>query len=80
MNTVFTSRSVAALREHDLANHRPRMPPLTTAIGTRSKDPEPEPSANGDGEPDPEATMIRSGPAAEGPAGEEPESGDRWEE
>ena len=33
MNTVFTSRSVAALRENDLANHRPRMLPLITTLG-----------------------------------------------
>lgn len=33
MNTVFTSRSVAALQENDLANHRPRMPPLITTLG-----------------------------------------------
>jgi hypothetical protein len=33
MKVAFTSRSAAALRENDLANHRPPMPSLTTTLG-----------------------------------------------
>jgi hypothetical protein len=33
MKIAFTSRSVAALRENDLANRRPPTPSLTTTLG-----------------------------------------------